>query len=181
MRTFNIVPEELKPVNIYLSLGSNMGDRRGNLERALKLLSQKMEMDVVSFIYDTAPMGNALQPRFLNLVCAATTSLTPTELLTFVKEIEKAMGRQPAPRNSPRLIDIDILFYGNQVIKTPELIIPHPRLTKRAFVLVPLTEIAPDFMHPVVGKTIKQILQALKANEDEVVKWGKIRGETCSK
>jgi 2-amino-4-hydroxy-6-hydroxymethyldihydropteridine diphosphokinase len=181
MQGSGIVPEELKPVTIYLSLGSNMGDRWHNLERALHLLARKMAIVMVSSTYDTAPVGNTRQPRFLNLACEATTSLTPKELLTFIKEIEAAMGRQPGPRNSPRHIDIDILFYGGNVINNADLILPHPRLTERAFVLVPLAEIAPDFLHPVIGKKIRQILANLKFNADEVVKWENIRGETCTK
>ena len=162
MQSSNIVPESSKPVQIYLGLGSNMGDRYYNLEWALHSLSQKMGMGQVSSIYDTAPVGNTAQPRFLNLVCEATTSLTPIELLAFIKEIEMDMGRQPGPPNSPRPIDIDILFYDNQIINTPELIIPHPRLTERAFVLVPLAEIAPDFVHPVTRKNYKANAEDLK-------------------
>ena len=141
-------------------------------------LSQKMELVVGFPVYDTAPMGNTLQARFLNMVCEASNYPETDELLTFVKEIERTMGRQPGPPNSPRPIDIDILFYGDQIINTPELIIPHPRLTERAFVLVPLAEIAPDFVHPVAEKRIKQMLKALKIRTDDVVKWENIRGET---
>ena len=181
MQSFNIVPQESTPVQIYLGLGSNIGDRYYNLEWALRALSQKMGMGQVSSVYDTAPMGNTAQPRFLNLVCEATTSLPPLEFLAFIKEIETDMGRKPGPPNSPRPIDIDILFYDNQIISTPELIIPHPRLTERAFMLVPLAEITPDFIHPVVGKKIRQILKALNVGMDEVIKWDNKRGETCTK
>ena len=173
--------QESIPTTIYLGLGSNMGDRRYNLESALGALAREISIKVVSSIYDTKPVGNTLQPRFLNLVCAAATSLMPPDLLSFVKQIEKNMGREPGPVNSPRPIDIDILFYGNQVIEMPGLIIPHPRLAERAFVLLPMAEIVPDFVHPVIGKTIRQILLELKVNAEDIVKLQNTRGEICTK
>ena len=151
-----------KPVTVYLSLGSNMGERQDNLDKALELLSQRLRVKQVSSVYDTEPIGNVNQPHFLNLVCQIYTSLDPTELLALAKGIEMKLGRTSNSHDAPRPIDIDILFYGDQVIDTPELIIPHPRLTKRAFVLVPLAELASDLTHPVNGKTIRELLEGLK-------------------
>jgi 2-amino-4-hydroxy-6-hydroxymethyldihydropteridine diphosphokinase len=181
MQNSDTFPQELTPIKIYLGLGSNMGDRRYNLESALRLLSPKIKTESVSSIYDTMPVGNTLQPRFLNMVCEAATTLPPSVLLIYLKKIEKSMGRVLGAINGPRPIDIDVLFYGNQVISTPVLVIPHPRLIERAFVLVPLAEIAPDFVHPVIGKTIRQMLPALKANPEDVVKLQNTRGEICMK
>ncbi len=147
-------------VTVYLGLGSNMGDRQGNLKKALELLSQRMEVGEVSSVYDTDPVGDVNQPRYLNMVCRVTTGLTPPGLLLVLKGIEQRMGRTG---NSflPRPIDLDILLYGDQVIGTPDLTIPHPRMTERAFVLVPFAEIAPGQVHPPSGKTIKELLEQL--------------------
>ena len=181
MNLYKNMAQQSTPITIYLGLGSNMGGRCNNLESALDALASKVKVQVVSSIYDTTPVGNTHQPRFLNLVCAAGTSLSPANLLNFVKQIEKKMGRKPGPVNSPRPIDIDILFYGNQVIAETALMIPHPKLAERAFVLVPLTEIAPDFIHPLTGKTVRQMLQALDVSPADVVKLQNTRGEICTK
>jgi 2-amino-4-hydroxy-6-hydroxymethyldihydropteridine diphosphokinase len=157
-------------VIVYLGLGSNMGDRKENLDRAIDYLSQRVRVVVVSSVYDTEPVGNPEQPRFLNMVCKIKTMLKPKELLALVKGIERKMGRMPGNPNSPRPIDIDILFYGDEVVKIPELVIPHPRLTQRAFALVPLAEIAPTLVHPVTGKNMKQLLGELKKGVQGVLK-----------
>ncbi len=151
-------------ITVYLGLGSNMGDRQGNLDRALDLLSQRLRMGKISSIYDTEALGDTDQPRFLNLVCQAHTRLEPAGLLALVKGLEKKLGRV-GKSGTPRPIDIDILLYGEQVTETPELVIPHPKMTERAFVLVPLAEITPDLVHPVNGKTMKELSGAIREKQ----------------
>ncbi len=155
---------------VYLGLGSNLGNRQDNLDKALDLLSPRLRVEQVSSIYDTEPVGNIDQPRFLNLVCKVYTSLAPKELLSLAKGIELKLGRVSGKANDARPIDIDILFYGDRVIETPGLVIPHPRLVERAFVLIPLAEIAPDLVHPVSGNTVRELLQRLTETQG-VVRW----------
>jgi 2-amino-4-hydroxy-6-hydroxymethyldihydropteridine diphosphokinase len=158
-------------VTVFLGLGSNLGNRQKNLDMALDLLSQRMHIKEVSSVYETDPVGNTEQPRFLNLVCQVNTLLAPKELLTLAKGIELKLGRVPAKtKNAPRLIDIDILLYGDKVMKLKKLTIPHPRLVERAFVLVPLAEIAPDAVHPVSGKTVRELLNEVTEKQG-VFKW----------
>ena len=159
-------------ITVYLSLGSNLGDRQENLDKAIQLLSNRLRMGLVSSTYETEPVGNTEQPRVLNLACQVFTRLAAKDLLTLTKGFELMMGRARNTSNAPRPIDIDILFYGDQVIETEELTIPHPRLTERAFVLVPLAEIAPDLAHPINCKTVQELLNGL-ASTQGVAKWGK--------
>ena len=162
--------EDVDMVTVYLGLGSNVGERQENLDKALDLLSQRLRVEEVSSVYDTEPVYNSDQPQFLNLVCRADTGLEPEGLLALVKGIESKLGRMPSTTNLPRLMDIDILLYGNQVINTPKLVIPHPGMVERAFVLVPLAEIAPELMHPVSGKTIDMLLSEIQRGVQGVLK-----------
>ena len=146
---------------VYLGLGSNLGDREGKLAQALELLAQHVVIESLSSIYETAPVGYREQPFFLNAVCRVSTELSPEQLLGLAKEIEAELGRIPNFPNAPRPIDIDILLYDNKVVSSHELIIPHPRLTERAFVLVPLAEVAPEVVHPQRRKTIRELADAL--------------------
>lgn len=156
---------DTKIVSVYLGLGSNMGEKQENLLRALDYISQRLRIEKKSSMYDTEPIGNVNQPRFLNMVCSISTGLSPVSLLGMLKGIESKMGRLPGPPNSPRPIDIDILLYGDEVINTPLIKIPHPRLAERAFVLIPLAEIAPDLVHPVLKQSIKDLLRLIHGTQ----------------
>ncbi|MFU8795785.1 MAG: 2-amino-4-hydroxy-6-hydroxymethyldihydropteridine diphosphokinase [Dehalococcoidia bacterium] len=146
-----------EPVTAYLGLGSNLGNREDNLGRALALLAEKTNLEAVSSIYETEPVGFKEQPLFLNLVCRIATMLSPEDLLRLAKSIEADMGRVASFVNAPRPIDIDILVYGNRSIEKQELTVPHPRLKERAFVLVPLAEMAPDLIVPGLGKSVARL------------------------
>lgn len=154
----------------YLCLGSNLGDRMANLNEAVALLSKKVDIEKVSSVYETEPAGYKEQSLFLNMACQISTMLNPWELLHFVKDIEDKMGRVRSFSNSPRPIDIDILFYGREVIKNGELTIPHPRLTERAFVLIPLAEIAPQLIHLELGRKISELAEVVEGRGG-VRKW----------
>lgn len=144
---------------VILALGSNLGDRCANLCQALKELSAQVSIIKTSSLYETPPWGFIEQPVFLNQVISGKTALDPHELLTFSKSIEQEMGRIKNFQNGPRLIDIDILLFGDQIINTADLVIPHPRMLERGFVLLPLTEIEPDLIIPGANKTVSDYLQ----------------------
>lgn len=144
---------------IYLALGSNQGNRLANLQQAVKELAPKVIIIRLSRIYETPPWGYTDQAAFLNQVLEASTELPPLELLGYLKQIESSLGRQPSFKYGPRTIDLDILFYENQVINLPELTIPHPHLQERAFVLVPLVELVPGLNHTVLNRPVGDLLK----------------------
>ena len=153
----------------YLALGSNLGDRHGNLIEAIDRLRARARLVDLSAVYETEPWGVVDQPRFLNSACAIQTDMSPRELLAWLKTIETDMGRQPGARYGPRLIDIDLLLYGDAVVETPDMSVPHPRMAERAFVLVPLVEIAPDAIQPILHLPVRELLA--RVDTKSVVKW----------
>ena len=152
-------------MRVYLGLGSNLGDRKANLERALQLLGQRLDVERVSSVYETEPVGYVAQHPFLNAVCRAQTDLGPMQLLSVIKGIEASMGRVPSFPNAPRPIDLDIILYGDLVVETPELTIPHPRLRERAFVLIPLFELDAGLVHPATSERIRDLVARVQGRE----------------
>lgn len=145
---------------IFFSLGSNLGDRRHHLESALELLAgPDLALTACSSVYETEPVEVSEQADFLNLICEGRSTLTPLEVLARCLEVEQALGRRRLQPKGPRSIDVDIILYGDQVLETPELRLPHPGLQTRRFVLVPLVEIAPMVVDPVTGLTASELLE----------------------
>ncbi len=149
---------------IYLSLGTNLGDRLANLHAALEVLPPKVVVLAKSKIYETPAWGFEDQPPFLNMAIKGETGQKPEPLLAHLKQLETRLGREPSFHWGPRLIDIDLLYYGALVMDTPHLVIPHPHSHERAYVLVPLADIAPGLIHPILGKTVQQLLKGLDKN-----------------
>ena len=154
---------------VYLALGSNLGDRLANLRQAIASLTPQMDVKSKSAVYETPPWGYEDQPKFLNQVIKAKTYLEPEPLLKHLKRLEVALGRKESFPNGPRLIDLDILFYDDQVLNTPSLVIPHPRLQERGFVLLPLMDIDPELIHPVSQKSVREM--AALCNLDGIEKF----------
>ena len=166
-----------EPITTHLCLGGNLGDRMAALTEALQLLDATpgMRRTVCSSVYETEPWAVANQPNFLNLVVAYETTLEPADLLAACKSVEETVGRTPSFRWGPRLIDVDILLYGDEVVDTtePDLQIPHARMAQRAFVLVPLAEIIPDGIVPPDGPTVGRLLEQVD-DRAGVVLWGRL-------
>lgn len=147
---------------VYLALGTNLGDRARNLRAAIeRIQAAGVRLTKQSSVYETAPMYRSAQPQFFNMVIEGETDVLPKVLLRRLLSIEQEMGRKRVVENGPRIIDIDILFYGRFTIATPELTVPHPGLEERRFVLEPLAEIAPDWRHPRAGRKMRQLLADL--------------------
>ena len=146
---------------IYLALGSNLGDRAANLRSAIEAFEPEIQITNCSAVYETPPWGYLDQLRFLNQVVEAETDLSPAGLLEHIKYLEHQLGRRETFQYGPRVIDLDIIFYDNEVIESPPLIIPHPRMAERGFVLLPLADIAPHFEHPILEDSGAELLSKI--------------------
>jgi 2-amino-4-hydroxy-6-hydroxymethyldihydropteridine diphosphokinase len=152
---------------VYIGIGSNVGEREGNCLKAIRLLEEGgVRITKRSAMYDTEPWGIKDQPRFINMVIAAETELSPGGLLLLLKRIEGDMGRRQGAKWGPRLIDLDILLYNDLITEEGDPAIPHPLLHRRDFVLKPLSEIAPDKVHPVLAKKIRDLLRDLREDDE---------------
>lgn len=152
---------------VYLGIGSNLGDRRGHCEKALGQIRQNPAITLrrVSSLYETEPLEYQPQGWFYNAAAEMDTTLSAGAFFAFCRQVEEGLGKKVEVRKGPRTIDLDLLFYGQEVIQEPELIVPHPMLALRAFVLVPLAEIAPQWVHPALGKTVLELLAKVAQNQ----------------
>jgi 2-amino-4-hydroxy-6-hydroxymethyldihydropteridine diphosphokinase len=153
---------------VYIALGANLGDRLKILREAVVHLPPLVFPLACSRVYQTAPWGFSDQPDYLNQVIKAETDLEPLDLLRYLKELEIQLGRTPTFRYGPRVIDMDILFYDDLILETPELVIPHARLPERDFVLIPMSELAPDFVYPGLGWTVAELLSKAPRGRVEI-------------
>jgi len=151
----------------YIGIGSNIGNKIANIQQALEMIKKSGQADIISLssFYETEPEGYEEQDWFLNAAAGINTDLSPYELLDFLKEIEHIIGRKESMRWGPRIIDLDILLYDQICIESQNLVIPHPRMHKRKFVLKPLDEIAPDVVHPILNKTVRYLLNELESQK----------------
>jgi 2-amino-4-hydroxy-6-hydroxymethyldihydropteridine diphosphokinase len=152
---------------VYIGIGSNVGEREENCLRAIRLLEENgVRITQRSAMYETEPWGIRDQPRFINMAIAAETELSPGGLLLLLKRVEGDMGRRPGVKWGPRLIDLDILLYNDLIVEESDLVIPHPMMHRRSFVLKPLTEIAPDKVHPGMARKIRDLLRDLREDDE---------------
>ena len=156
-----MIEHEVSRNAVFISLGANLGPARENLARAIRSIKKRCRVLAVSSLYESDPVGPQDQPKFTNAVIKAETDLSPFELLDCLKTIEKEIGRKKTKRWGPRVIDLDIIFYGDLVISTDSLVIPHPRAHERRFVLEPLLEIDPAAWHPAKKMAVKDICSGL--------------------
>ena len=156
----------MKNHSIFIALGTNLGNRGANLQAARGALGKSIILNRTSAIYETAPWGYLDQPNFLNQVVSGQIDLSPQALLVLLKRLERELGREPTFHYGPRAIDLDILFYDDLILETPELTIPHPHLAERAFVLIPLAEIAPEWQHPMFHQSIQELASQVPDKED---------------
>ena len=156
--------DQIYPIPIALALGSNIGDRLTALRNALEALTPYIQITATSPVYETAAAYVTDQPPFLNAVVTGTTLIAPLALLWNIKRLETGLGRAPTFRYGPRSVDIDILFYGDQIVNLPELQIPHPRMAEREFVMKPLVDITPSWIHPVSGLSATEMLQNIRTS-----------------
>jgi 2-amino-4-hydroxy-6-hydroxymethyldihydropteridine diphosphokinase len=160
----------MKESRVFLGVGTNLGNRKANLIAAQTAISEFVIIQKTSRVYETTPWGLEDQPDFLNQVWEGTTMLPPLELLRQLKQVETILGRKPSVRYGPRLIDIDILLYSNLMFRSAELVIPHPRISERAFVLAPLADLEPDLIIPGIQLTVSELLGQHKTNGVKPVK-----------
>jgi 2-amino-4-hydroxy-6-hydroxymethyldihydropteridine diphosphokinase len=156
---------------VYIALGANLGNRRANLKRALELMPPAVRVTSMSALYESLPQPPAPPPAYLNAVCKVQTALSPRGLLAYLKTLEQRMGREPAPRWHPRVIDLDIVLYDEEAVDEPDLVIPHPQMAARNFVLQPLLDLDRELKHPLTGEPLADLLEHLGLEGLERVSW----------